>query len=111
MELVIKSFGASLKRKGDRFLVRAGPNRLTVAPAKVQSILVTTAVYISSDAVAVAVANDIDIVFLDKFGELIARVSPPRMGSTAAIRRQQLKATVCLRWGVDRIPRLGDRIA
>ncbi len=51
---------ASLKRPGDRFVIRAGPNRLKAAAAKVQSILITTAVYLSSDAVALAVANNID---------------------------------------------------
>jgi len=94
MQLVINTFGASLKRKGDRFVIRAGPNRLAVAAAKVQSILITTAVYLSSDAVALAVTNNIDIVFLDKFGDPIARVWPPRMGSTAAIRRRQLEAAM-----------------
>jgi CRISPR-associated protein Cas1 len=42
--------------------------------------------------VALATQNNIDIVFLDKFGDPIARVWPPRMGSTAAIRRRQLEA-------------------
>jgi CRISPR-associated protein Cas1 len=92
MQLVINTFGASLKRKGDRFVIRAGQNRLAVAAAKVQSILITTAVYLSSDVVALATANNIDIVFLDKFGDPIARVWPPRMGSTAAIRRRQFEA-------------------
>ena len=59
---------------------------------KVQSILVTTAVFVSSDALVLAVANNIDVVFLDKFGEPVARVWPPRMGSTATIRRRQLEA-------------------
>jgi CRISPR-associated protein Cas1 len=92
VQLVINTFGASLKRKGDRFLIRAGPNRLAVSATKVRSVLVTTAVYISSDALELAIANNIDVVFLNKFGEPIARVWPPRMGSTAAIRRRQLEA-------------------
>ncbi len=33
MQLVINTFGASLKRKGDRFLIRAGANRLSLAEA------------------------------------------------------------------------------
>jgi CRISP-associated protein Cas1 len=90
MQLVINTFGASLKRKGDRFVVRAGSNKLAVSAQKVQSILVTTAVYLSSDAVVLAVTHNIDIIFLDKFGDPYARVWPPRMGSTAAIRRRQL---------------------
>jgi len=91
MQLVINTFGASLRRKGDRFVVRAGPNRLTVAAQKVRSILAATAIQISSDAVVLAIQYNIDIVFLDKFGAPIARVWPPRMGSTAAIRRRQLE--------------------
>src|SRR4029077_7433498 len=67
-------------------------NRLTVAAAKGQSILVTTAVYLSSDAVVLARTHNIGLVFLDKFGDPIARVWSPRMGSTAAIRRRQLEA-------------------
>ena len=91
MQLVINTFGASLKRKGDRFVVRAGSNKMAIAAQKVQSILVTTAVYLSSDAIVLAVAHNIDIIFLDKFGDPYARVWPPRMGSTAAIRRRQLE--------------------
>ena len=91
VQLVINTFGASLKRKGDRFVIRAGSNKMAVAAQKVQSILVTTAVYLSSDAIVLAVAHNIDIVFLDKFGDPYARVWPPRMGSTAAIRRRQLE--------------------
>ena len=92
MQLVINTFGASLKRNGDRFVVRAGANRLIASAHKVRSILVATAVYFSTDAVALAIEHNIDIVFLDKFGEPLARIWPPRMGSTAAIRRRQLEA-------------------
>ena len=91
MQLVINTFGASLRRKGDRFVVRAGSNQLAVAAQKVQTILVTTAVYVSSDAIVLALSYNIDMVFLDRSGEPIGRVWPPRMGSTAAIRRRQLE--------------------
>ena len=64
---------------------------MAIAAQKVQSILVTTAVYLSSDAIVLAVAHNIDIIFMDKFGDPYARVWPPRMGSTAAIRRRQLE--------------------
>ncbi len=91
MQLVINTFGASLRRKGDRFVVRAGSNQMAVSAQKVRSILVTTAVHLSSDAIVLAVAHNIDIVFLEKTGEPVARIWPPRMGSTAAIRRRQLE--------------------
>lgn len=92
MQLVINTYGASLKRNGDRFVVRAGANRLIASSHKVRSILVTTAVHFSTDAVALAIEHNIDVIFLDKFGAPLARIWPPRMGSTAAIRRRQLEA-------------------
>lgn len=92
MQLVINTFGASLRRKGDRFVIRAGPNRVAVSAHKVRTILIATAVQVSSDAIVLAIAHNIDIVFLEKTGEPIARVWPPRMGSTAAVRRRQLEA-------------------
>jgi CRISPR-associated protein Cas1 len=92
MQIVINTFGASLRRQGDRFVVKAGAKRQAFSAAKVRSILVTTAVHLTSDAIVLAIQHNIDVVFLDKTGEPIARVWPPRMGSTAAIRRRQLEA-------------------
>ncbi len=58
MQLVINTFGASLKRPGDRFVIRAGPNRLKAAAAKVQSILITPAGRFSSDVTARSVVRN-----------------------------------------------------
>jgi hypothetical protein len=57
MQLVINTFGASLRRKGDQFVVRAGSNRMAVSAQKVTSILVARAVHLSSDALVLAVAQ------------------------------------------------------
>jgi CRISPR-associated protein Cas1 len=94
MQLVINTFGASLRRKGDRFIVRAGSKQLVASAHKVASILVTTGIHLSSDVISLAVAHKIDVIFLEKTGEPIARVWPARMGSTAAIRRRQLDAAL-----------------
>ena len=42
MQLVINTFGASLRRQGDYFVVRSGPKRMVAAAAKVRSMLATT---------------------------------------------------------------------
>jgi CRISPR-associated protein Cas1 len=91
MQLVINTFGAGLGKEGDRFLVTAGSRKLAVSAHKVQSILITTAAYLSTDAVELAAAHNIDLVFLNKHGEPFARVWQSRMGSTAAIRRRQIE--------------------
>ena len=54
MQLVINTFGASLRKQGEQFLVQAGDKKLSVSAHKVQSILVTTAVSLSSDALELA---------------------------------------------------------
>ena len=91
MQLVINTFGAALRKQGDRFLIRAGEKELAVSAHKVQSILITTGVLLSSDAVQLAAEHNIDVVFLDPRGDPFARVWQGRMGSTAAIRRRQLE--------------------
>jgi CRISPR-associated protein Cas1 len=94
MQIVINTFGASLRRQGDRFVVKAGTKRQMFSAAKVQSILVATAVHLTSDAIVLALQHNIDVLFLDRTGEPIGRVWPPRTGSTAAIRRRQLEKGV-----------------
>jgi CRISPR-associated protein Cas1 len=91
MQLVINTFGASLRKQGERFLVRAGDKQLAVSAHKVRSILLTTAAHLSTDAIELAVAHNIDLVFLDRHGDPFARVWQTRLGSTAAIRRRQLE--------------------
>ncbi len=91
MQLVINTFGASLRRKGDRFIIRSGEHQTAISAQKVRSILIATAVHFSSDAIVLAIAHNIDVVFLEKSGDPVARVWPPKMGSTAAIRRRQLE--------------------
>jgi CRISPR associated protein, Cas1 family len=52
VQLVINTFGAGLRKQGEQFLVQAGEKKLSVSAHKVQSILVTTAVSLSSDLYA-----------------------------------------------------------
>jgi CRISPR-associated protein Cas1 len=91
MQLVINTFGASLRKEGDRFLVRAGEKKLAVSAHKVQSILLTTGAMLSTDAIELAALHNVDLVFLNRYGEPLARVWQTKMGSTAAIRRRQLE--------------------
>jgi CRISPR-associated protein Cas1 len=92
MQLVINTFGASLRKEGDRFLVQAGDKKFAVSAHKVQSILLTTAAHLSTDAIELASLHNIDLVFLNKYGDPYARVWQTKLGSTATIRRRQLEA-------------------
>jgi CRISPR-associated protein Cas1 len=88
---VINTFGARLRKEGERFLVQAGDKKLAVSAHKVQSILLATGAVLSTDAIELANQHNIDLVFLDRHGDPFARVWQTKMGSTAAIRRRQLE--------------------
>jgi hypothetical protein len=64
MQLVINTFGASLRKEGERFLVKAGDKQFAVSAHKVQSILITTGAMLSTDAIQLASDNNIDRVHL-----------------------------------------------
>lgn len=92
MQLVINSYGAYLHKEGERFVVKSEGKSVEVAADKVETILITTSASLSTDAVALALERNVDIVFLDKFGDPMGRVWHSKLGSTTRIRRWQLKA-------------------
>jgi len=47
---------------------------------------------ITSQVIVMALEHNIDIVFMDSYGDPIGRVWFSKMGSTALIRRRQLEA-------------------
>jgi CRISPR-associated protein Cas1 len=92
VQLVINTFGACLRKQGEQFVVIAGDKKLAISAHKVQSILITTSVQLTTDAIELALAHNTDLVVLDRHGEPLGRFWQSRMGSTATIRRRQLEA-------------------
>jgi len=90
MQLIINTYGSYLRKNGNCFLMKKDDKKFEIAVNKVNSILITTATYITTDAIKLAVDNNIDIVFLDSHGEPYGRVWHPKLGSTTLIRRKQL---------------------
>ena len=91
MELVINTFGSYLQRDGDCFKIKRDDESFEVSVKKVSSILITTAAYITTDAIKLAMDHNIDVIFLDKFGNPYGRVWHCKLGSTTLIRRRQLE--------------------
>ena len=56
------------------FLIKNEEKTFEVSADKVESILISTSATISTDAIEFAVANNIDIVFLDRYGNPYGRV-------------------------------------
>ena len=90
MQLVLNTYGAYLSRRGELFQVKVKDQTTEISSRKVRSILISTGAAFSSDAVQLAVEKNIDILFLDKYGDPFGRVWHGRPGSTTAIRRMQL---------------------
>jgi len=61
-----------------------------ISAKKVEQIMIATAAAISTDAILLAVENNIDIVFLKYNGEPYGRVWHSKLGSISTIRRKQL---------------------
>lgn len=92
MQLVINTRGAFLKKEKNCFLIRNDEKTFEISVDKVDSILITTSATITTDAIEFAVEHNIDIIFLNHFGDPYGRVWHSKLGSTTLIRRRQLEA-------------------
>jgi len=91
MQLVINTYGSYLRKSGDCFLVKTEDKTYEISVRKIDSIMIATSAYLSTDALKMAIENNIDVVFLDEFGDPYGRVWHSKLGSTVLIRRKQLE--------------------
>lgn len=92
MQLVINTPGTFVTQKDECFRLKQQEKVFDISPLKVESILISNQAMISSQAVILALEHNIDIVFLDKYGDPIGRIWFSKMGSTALVRRRQIDA-------------------
>ncbi len=108
MELIINTYGAALNRDANAFVISNKDGRQRIPVDGVKSILISRGVQVTSDAIMLAVENEIDIIFSDKGGVPVGRVWSPRYGSISTIRKGQLNFTFshdALTWIKDIIAR------
>jgi CRISPR-associated protein Cas1 len=91
MDLILTTFGTYLHRSGEMFIIKIKEETQEVSARKVRSILISTGASLSTDAIQLAIEKNIDLIFLDKFGDPYGRIWHSKLGSTTAIRRQQLR--------------------
>jgi CRISPR-associated protein Cas1 len=91
MELYLTTLGTSLRKRGGLFEIRVKDEKQTVSPERVSSIIVCNAISITSDVIQLAMEHNIDIVFLNQYGDPYGRVWFPKLGSTTLIRRRLLE--------------------
>jgi CRISPR-associated protein Cas1 len=108
MQLVINTYGTYLHIKDELFEVRVKKEGIEekhhFASQKVKSILLSKGAAISTDAIILAVINNIDILVFEYDGTPIGRFWHSRPGSTSKIRKKQLEASmneIGLKWVVS----------
>ncbi len=91
MQLFINTPGTMIKQKEDCFCIMKEDHKTEISPRKVESIVFTNQAFISTQALILAMEHNIDVIFLNKYGDPVGRVWHSRLGSTALIRRRQLE--------------------
>lgn len=90
MELVLNTFGISLNRDNEGFVISTSEGKQRIPVDAVDSIRVSNGALISSDAIMLAVEKEIELLFLDKSGKPVGRVWSPKYGSISTIRKGQI---------------------
>lgn len=90
MDLVLNTYGTTLTRDQNGFVISSGGSKQRVPSEGISSIHVGNGAMISSDAVLFAIENEIEIMFITKGGTPKGRVWSPKYGSISTIRKGQL---------------------
>jgi len=93
MELILNTFGVSLNRDNEGFVITSKDGRQRISTDGIKSIQISRGAQITSDAVMLAVEKEIEVLFMDRAGNPIGRVWSPRYGSISTIRKGQLNFT------------------
>lgn len=101
MELYINTPGTYVHVKDQMFEIRTPSENKSenytkshFAASKIRSIILTRSAALSTDAVFLAIENNVDILFVKSDGFPVARVWHSKHGSTSRIRKAQLEASL-----------------
>ncbi len=93
MELILNTFGTSLSRDNEAFQIIHKDGKQRVPAQGIKSIQISRGAQITSDAVLLAIENEIEVLFMDKSGNPLGRIWSPKYGSVSTIRKGQLAFT------------------
>ncbi len=100
MQIFINTYGTYLHVKEDMFEIRVRENKQEkfktnhIAAHKITSFVVSKGAAITTDAIALALKNNIDIVVVENDGHPIGRFWHSKLGSTTKIRKHQLETSL-----------------
>lgn len=99
MQIYLNTYGTYLHVKDDMFEIKvpvkdSEPNKQHIAAHKISSIVISTSASLSTDAVRLALMNNIDVIFTQSDGHPLGRIWHSKLGSTTRIRKKQLEASL-----------------
>jgi len=99
MQIYLNTYGTYLHVKDDMFEIKIPvkdeePKMQHIAAHKITSIVMSTSGALSTDAVMLALKNNIDIIFTKSDGHPVGRIWHSKLGSTTKIRKRQLEASL-----------------
>lgn len=90
MDLVLNTFGVSLSRDNEGFVVLSKEGKQRIPVSGITSIQISRGAQITSDAVLLAIEKEIEVLFMDRSGYPLGRVWSSKYGSISTIRKGQL---------------------
>ena len=93
MEIVINTYGTSVNRDNEGFVISTPDGRQRVPVDGVTALRVTNGAQLTSDAIMLAIEKEIEIIFMTRHGDTLGRVWSPKYGSISTIRKGQLAFT------------------
>lgn len=90
MHLVINTYGATLQKENDLFVISTPEGKQTFPPDVVKSISISKAARITSDAIILAIKHQVEVLFVNDMGNPEGRVWSVQYGSISNIRKAQV---------------------
>lgn len=90
MNLVINSYGTTLQKENNLFVITSPEGKQHFPADVVKTISIGKAARITSDAILLAIKNQVDILFVNSMGQPEGRVWSVQYGSISNIRKAQI---------------------
>ncbi len=100
MQVFINTYGTYVHVKDDMFQIKIREDKSQpvkvnhIAAHKITSFIMSKGAALSTDAIALALKHNIDIVIVENDGHPMGRFWHSKLGSTTKIRKEQLKASL-----------------
>lgn len=90
MELILNTYGISLSRDNEGFVINKKDEKQRIPALGIDCIQISKGAQITSDAVLLAIEHEIEVLFMDKSGTPMGRIWSPKYGSISTIRKGQV---------------------